>query len=85
MKSPDIPGRFTRRADVPALTLHGLRHTWATLALQRGVHTRVVQERLGHATMAITLGIYSHVSPTLDEDAAQLVATALLQTDYLPS
>jgi len=64
--------RRGRRYRVPRLTLQGLRHTWATLALERGIHPRVVQERLGHATIAITLGIYSHVSPTLHDEAAQL-------------
>lgn len=67
---PDaVSATFLRRAardGMPRLTLHGLRHTWATLALEQGIHPRVVQERLGHSTIAITLGIYSHVSPTLD-------------------
>lgn len=49
-----------------------------TLALERGVHPRVVQERLGHSTMAITLGIYSHVSLTLHDEAAQLVADLVM-------
>jgi integrase len=44
--------------------LHDLRHTWATLALQAGVHPKVVSERLGHATTCITLDIYSHVQPS---------------------
>lgn len=70
--------RRGRRYDVPRLTLQGLRHTWATLALERGVHPRVVQERLGHSTIAITLGIYSHVSPTLHDEAAQLVADLVM-------
>ncbi len=70
--------RRGRRYDVPRLTLQGLRHTWATLALERGVHPRVVQERLGHSTIAITLGIYSHVSPTLHDEAAQAVADMML-------
>ena len=70
--------RRVRRYDLSRLTLHGLRHTWATLALERGVHPRVVQERLGHSTIAITLGIYSHVSPTLHDEAAELVAEMLL-------
>ena len=61
-----------------ALTLHGLRHTWATLALEQGIHPRVVQERLGHSTIAITLGIYSHVVPTLHDEAASLVACLFL-------
>ena len=68
-----------RSAGFPRLTLHGLRHTWATLALEQGVHPRVVQERLGHSTIAITLGIYSHVSPTLHDESAALVASLLLK------
>ena len=57
-----------------AIPLHGLRHTWATLALQAGVHPKVVQERLGHANVSITLTIYSHVAPTLHGEAADTVA-----------
>jgi len=75
--------RRGRRHDVPRLTLQGLRHTWATLALERGVHPRVVQERLGHATMAITLGIYSHVSPTLHDEAAKLVADLVIRIERM--
>ncbi|MGH9165261.1 MAG: tyrosine-type recombinase/integrase [Acidimicrobiales bacterium] len=70
--------RRGRRYDLPRITLHGLRHTWATLALERGIHPKVVQERLGHSTIAITLGIYSHVSPTLHDEAAQLIADLVL-------
>ena len=70
--------RRVRRYGLPRLTLKGLRHTWATLALEQGIHPRVVQERLGHSTIAITLGIYSHVSPTLHDEAAQLVADLVL-------
>jgi integrase len=66
------------RYGLPHITLHGLRHTWATLALERGIHPKVVQERLGHSTIAITLGIYSHVSPTLHDEAAQAVAEMML-------
>lgn len=71
--------RRVRRHGAPRLTLKGLRHTWATLALEKGIHPRVVQERLGHSTIAITLGIYSHVSPTLHDEAAQMVADLVLQ------
>jgi integrase len=70
--------RRVRAAGLPRLALKGLRHTWATLALERGIHPRVVQERLGHSTIAITLGIYSHVVPTLHDEAAQLVADLVL-------
>jgi integrase len=66
------------------LTLKGLRHTWATLALERGIHPRVVQERLGHSTIAITLGIYSHVAPTLHDEAASLIANLVLDSSEHP-
>jgi integrase len=79
---PDaVSAMFVRRVGqygLPTLTLHGLRHTWATLALEQGVHPRVVQERLGHSTIAVTLGIYSHVAPTLHDEAAGLVAGLVL-------
>lgn len=81
LKPDAVSAAFVRRvkkAGLPPLTLKGLRHTWATLALERGIHQRVVQERLGHSTIAITLGIYSHVAPTLHDEAAQLVADLVL-------
>ncbi len=67
-----------KAAGLPPLTLKGLRHTWATMALEQAIHPRVVQERLGHSTIAITLGIYSHVSPTLHDEAADLIAGLVL-------
>jgi integrase len=70
--------RRVRAAGLPPLTLKGLRHTWATLALEAGIHPRVVQERLGHSTIAITLGIYSHVAPILHDEAAEIVAALVL-------
>jgi integrase len=81
LKPDAVSAAFVRRvraAGLSRLTLKGLRHTWATLALERGIHPRVVQERLGHSTIAITLGIYSHVVPTLHDGAAQLVADLVL-------
>ena len=82
---PDaVSATFLRRVNrygLPRVTVKGLRHTWATLALERGVHPRVVQERLGHSTIAITLGIYSHVSPTLHDEAAQLVADLVMTAE----
>lgn len=46
--------------------------------MQAGVHPKVVQERLGHATIGITLGTYSHVAPTMQADAAKAVAASFL-------
>ncbi|MBA3619255.1 MAG: tyrosine-type recombinase/integrase [Acidothermales bacterium] len=53
---------------------HDLRHTHATLALAAGVHPKVVQERLGHSSIAVTLDTYSHAIPALQEDAAARLA-----------
>lgn len=60
-----------KRAGLPAIRFHDLRHTSATLALGAGIHPKIVQERLGHATIAMTLDTYSHVMPTLQKEAAQ--------------
>ncbi|MDZ4250684.1 MAG: site-specific integrase, partial [Candidatus Nanopelagicales bacterium] len=63
-----------QRLGLPPIRLHDLRHTWATLALQSGVHPRVVQERLGHSNVTITLQVYSHVVPLMHDEAAATVA-----------
>jgi integrase len=52
--------------------LHDLRHTHATLALQAGVHPKVVSGRLGHATVSITLDTYSHAIPSRRSQASLL-------------
>jgi integrase len=59
---------------LPGIRLHDLRHTHATLALQAGVHVKVVAERLGHSSVKVTLDIYSHAIPAMQEDAAAKVA-----------
>ncbi len=66
--------RHLRAAALPRIPLHGLRHTYATLALGSGVNPRIVSGRLGHSTVALTLDIYSHVLPQADQDAAQRIA-----------
>ncbi|HSD76329.1 MAG TPA: site-specific integrase, partial [Solirubrobacteraceae bacterium] len=66
--------RLAAAAGLPAIRVHDLRHTWASLALAAGVHPKVVQERLGHASVAITLDVYSHAVPAMQEDAAERVA-----------
>ena len=53
------------------LNVHDLRHTHATLMLKAGVHPKIVSERLGHANIGITLDIYSHVIPGMQEAAAE--------------
>jgi len=58
------------RADVPVIRFHDLRHTSATLLLAEGVHGKIVQERLGHANIAMTLDLYSHVTSDMHRQAA---------------
>jgi integrase len=70
--------RRLRRAGLPVIRLHDLRHTWATLGFQGGVHPKIVSERLGHSTITITLETYSHVMPAMHADAAELVAGVIL-------
>ena len=67
----------TARAGLPRIRCHDLRHTWATLALSAGEHPKVVQERLGHANVSITLDVYSHVTDGLHADAATRVAVII--------
>jgi integrase len=83
--TPVIPGHVTqdfaniiRKAGLPYLTLHGLRHAHATLLLTARVHPKVVSERLGHSNIAITMDIYSHVLPGLQEEAALVLDQRLI-------
>ena len=70
--------RHTASAGLPEIRLHDLRHSYATLALKAGVHPKVVSEQLGHATVGITLDLYSHVTPSIARDAANVVASRIL-------
>jgi len=65
--------RAVAKAQVTALTPHGMRHTMATLLLATGVHPKVVQERLGHSSIQMTLDRYSHVSIIMQQDAAAVL------------
>ncbi|MFC0623212.1 tyrosine-type recombinase/integrase [Kribbella deserti] len=62
---------------MPTIRLHDLRHTHATLLLQAGVPVKVVSERLGHATVMITLEIYAHVMPGMQREAAATFAAMI--------
>ena len=55
---------------LPKIRFHDLRHTAATLLLQANVHPKVVQEMLGHSTIVLTLDTYSHVIPSMQDEAA---------------
>jgi integrase len=70
--------RFLARlgSDFPRVRFHDLRHTHATQLLLAGVHPKVAQERLGHSTITTTLDLYSHVTATMQEDAAARIDAA---------
>ena len=82
--SPPNPEAFSnlfvalvKRAGLPPIRLHDLRHSYATAALASGVPVKVVSQRIGHADVGVTLKVYAHVLPGDDEDAA-LRADSLL-------
>lgn len=70
--------QLLKASGLPRIRLHDLRHSYATLALKAGVHPKVVSERLGHATIGVTLDLYSHVTPSIAKDAASAVADRIL-------
>ncbi len=73
--------RLVAAAGLPALTMHGLRHSYATAGLAGGVDLKVMSERLGHANVAITADLYTHVLPAMDAAAAATVAGLILGAD----
>jgi len=78
---PDgVSGTFDRlqvRAGLPRIRFHDLRHTMASLMLANGAPAKVVQERLGHSSVMVTLDIYSHVAPGMQRDATDRLARAI--------
>jgi integrase len=69
--------QFVEAAQVRLITFHGLRHTCASLWLKAGEPMKVVQERLGHSQIAITMDIYSHVAPGMQQEGARRVGALL--------
>ena len=69
--------QLIKAAGVPRIRFHDLRHTCATLLLAQGIHPKVVQERLGHANISMTLDRYSHVIPGMQQAAADALDAAL--------
>jgi integrase len=66
-----------KRAELPEIRFHDLRHTCATLLLTRNVNPKIVSEMLGHSSIAITLDTYSHVLPNMRDQAAAAMEEAL--------
>ena len=69
--------RIARRAGLKGVRLHDIRHSHATILLEQGVHPKVVSERLGHSGINITLDLYSHVAPGIQQAAAAAFDKAL--------
>jgi integrase len=65
--------KLLQTSNLPNIRFHDLRHTAATLMLQQGIHPKVVQERLGHSQISLTLDTYSHVLPNMQEEAAEKI------------
>ncbi|MFO8143504.1 MAG: tyrosine-type recombinase/integrase, partial [Dehalococcoidales bacterium] len=63
--------RLAHQAGLSGIRLHDARHTHASFMLKAGTHPKIVQERLGHASIQVTLDTYSHVAPGLQQSAAK--------------
>jgi integrase len=70
-------GYAIAKTKLAKLRFHDLRHTHATHMLANRVHPKIASERLGHSRVGITLDLYSHVIPGMQEDAAKTVDQAL--------
>lgn len=73
--------KYIKQAGVPKVTIHDLRHLHATLMLKNGENPKVVSERLGHSRVGITLDIYSHVTPDLQDEAALRLEKSFFQKE----
>jgi integrase len=89
MQPRSLTHEFTRLVSriktLPRVRYHDLRHTHATQLLLAGVHPKVAQERLGHSTITTTLDLYSHVTETMQEDAAGRIDAAFRSAIKAPS
>ena len=69
--------RLVKKTDLGHVRFHDLRHSHASQLLKQGVNPKVVSERLGHSSIAITMDTYSHVLPGIQEEAASKINDAL--------
>jgi integrase len=88
MQPRSLTHEFTRLVsrvkDIPRIRFHDLRHSHATQLLLAGVHPKVAQERLGHSTISVTLDLYSHVTATMQEDAAAKIDASFRSAKMRP-
>ena len=67
-----------KRAGLPRIRFHDLRHTTATLLLIQGTHPKIVQELLGHSQISLTLDVYSHVIPSMQKEAIDQLSAEII-------
>ena len=72
--------KIVKKAGLPIIRLYDRRHTTATLLLSAGLNPKVVSERLGHASIVLTLDTYSHVLPTMQQDATDKIERLMFGT-----
>ena len=72
--------RFVAKHKLPPIRLHDLRHSNATAMIAAGINAKVVQHRLGHANVSITLNTYTHVLPEMDQEAAEKLDSSLFSS-----
>ncbi len=70
-------GRLTKKIGLDALRFHDLRHTFASLMLLRGAKPKVISEALGHASVAFTMDVYSHIIEGMQDEAMSLLDEVL--------
>jgi hypothetical protein len=84
---PTPTGRRVSRcamAGLPRIRLHDLRHSYASAGLAAGVELKVIQERLGHSSIATTADLYVHVPPQVDQQAADRTAEYIFGASLVP-
>ena len=73
--------RLLSEAKLPDVRFHDLRHSAATLLLGMGIHPKIVQEILGHSSIAVTMNVYSHVLPTMQQNAMGMLGNAFTEQE----
>lgn len=71
--------RLSLRCGLPHIRLHDMRHSYATAALKAGVHLKIVNARLGHASKTFTASVYQHALPGMDREAAGTIAALFIR------
>ena len=75
--------KLVHRIGLSGIRLHDARHSHASLMLKQGVHPKIVQERLGHVSIQVTLDTYSHVAPGLQQIAAETFDNIVLPKEAM--